>query len=449
MKIDKLDFNSIKRIGIDKLKLSGFAVENIDMKKLLSMKHKVEIVQSTDSLKHYKRHMPDSGIGISKILIKDNEIFSDLLIGCSHRGNDMPVEYVYLTICVSNAKGFNLENMTYDEYDKYIFCVLEYISSEYGITLHNDYMKVDYLEINTNIFLENKYSSYNRALRLFMSFFNNHLGKLSTYGSLKNKKIVHEESFMRGNKSVEVIFYDKIKQLKDEGLEIEGDIEILRIELRLKNRKKILSAFGSCFWHDLNQKNIVKYFTKYIYEELSKKFDKWTLEREKELKKLILDCRTKSRNKWHHVLMQEIRNKSELEMIPYILDIQQVCNAFKKLPDPHRNAKRAIKSLLSISIENDCYKNNDLEKVFEILNTLKDYSEKALKSSIRIWNFPQSDTSKNDCKALFFKSFKDFVKNKASKKSTQIKLIRPFNHYNKVKCIHTPFLPFTLLPFLH
>ena len=375
MNISDLEMDSIKRVGIDKIKLSGFAVEHIDMIKLQSMAKRVEIVQSPNSFIPCKRYMPESGAGISKILIKDNEIFSDLLIGCANSGNNMPIEYVYLSICVSNAKGFNLENMTYEEYDTYIHQVLEYIHSEYGITLHNAYMKVDYIEINTNIFLANAFSQYNRVLRLFMSFFHNHLGKLNTYDKMGHKKIIHEESFTRSNKSIGVIFYDKIQQLKNEGMEIEHGIEILRIELKLKNRKKIQSVFESSFWKDLSQEKLNEYFHQQIYEQLLKKFNTWQLTREKELKRLIVDCRTKNKNTWHHKLMQEIRNRSELEMIPYILDIEQVCSAFNKMPDPHRNAQRALKALLSISIENDIYKNNDIEKVYEILETLNNYSK--------------------------------------------------------------------------
>ena len=329
MNISDLEMDSIKRVGIDKIKLSGFAVEHIDMIKLQSMAKRVEIVQSPNSFIPCKRYMPESGAGISKILIKDNEIFSDLLIGCANSGNNMPIEYVYLSICVSNAKGFNLENMTYEEYDTYIHQVLEYIHSEYGITLHNAYMKVDYIEINTNIFLANAFSQYNRVLRLFMSFFHNHLGKLNTYDKMGHKKIIHEESFTRSNKSIGVIFYDKIQQLKNEGMEIEHGIEILRIELKLKNRKKIQSVFESSFWKDLSQEKLNEYFHQQIYEQLLKKFNTWQLTREKELKRLIVDCRTKNKNTWHHKLMQEIRNRSELEMIPYILDIEQVCSAFK------------------------------------------------------------------------------------------------------------------------
>lgn len=93
---------------------------------------------------------------------------------------------------------------------------------------------------------------------------------------------------------------------------------------------------------------------------------------------MIKDCRKKSSKVWHRNLMEEIRNKSEIMMIPFILDIEQVCTALRKLPDPNRNVSRCIKSLLKINIENDVYRNNDLDKVHEILNALEGYAKSAL-----------------------------------------------------------------------
>lgn len=376
MSINDLDLNLIQRIGVDKIQLSGFAIKEIDISKLMQMKV-VDIQQSANQTKLFKRHMPCTNAGIAKIIIKDNQIFSDLIIGCTNDSNGIPIEYIYLTITVSNAKGFNLENMSYTEYDTYIKCVIDYIKADYGIFLLTDYMKIDYLEVNANVLLEQEFPKYNRALKLLMSFFNHHLGKLSIYDNVPSEKGVQEESYKRGNNSKEIIFYDKAKQLKDMGISLDEDISILRIELRLKDKKKIKSVFKSCFWKDINDKKVVEYFRKEISTQLSLKFEKWQETRNKELKRLIVYVRQKSSKVWHHLLMQEIRNKSESMMIPYILDIEQVCRAFKEMPDPNRNVNRSIKSLLNISIDNDLYKNNDINKVLEILNTLERYTKTA------------------------------------------------------------------------
>lgn len=210
-----------------------------------------------------------------------------------------------------------------------------------------------------------------------MAQFDNHLGKLRTYSNLKNKdkKGLQEESYTRGNNSKEIVFYDKTQELKDSDTPFEDDMPILRIELRLKTGAKIKSTFETRLWNDLDDKKIVEHFHQEIYSHLSKKFEEWEGTRKKELKKLIVKCRKESTKVWHHLVMQEIRNKSESMMIPYVLDIEQVCNAFKELPDPNRNATRSIKSLLNISIENDIYRNNDTDKVREVFNALKSYAE--------------------------------------------------------------------------
>ena len=373
--MEKLEFkkDAAQRIGIDKLRLSGFRVSQIDLQKLLSIAENVEITASEDKARRYKRCLPGTDTGIAKILIKDNQKFSDLVIGCASGSNGMPVEYVYLNLSVANAKGCNLENMSFADYDRHINSVMKYISAAYGVILDASQMKADYMEINANIFLNEDFSKYNRALRLFMSFFNNHMGKLSTYSSYhkaKNGKKSRGESYKRGNKSTEIIFYDKTKQLFDNGIQIDGKRPVLRIELRLKTKQKIKSAFNSCYWKDLDNEKIAAYFHKQISEYLSGKFERWQQTRERDLLKMIPACRKKSPKLWHHILMQEIRNKSESQMIPYILDMEQIISAFRNLPDPHRNASRSIRSLLNTAVDDDIYKNNDLQKAREILDRL-------------------------------------------------------------------------------
>lgn len=374
MEMNDLELNLIQRIGIDKIQLSSFAIMDMDLLKLSQMEQ-AEIKLSTNIERLYKRHMPGTNAGITKIIIKDNQIFSDLIIGYTNDSNGIPIEYIYLTITVSNAKGYNLENLSYAEYSTYIDCVIEYIQSEYSIALLTDYMKVDYIEINANILLEQEFYKYNRVLKLLMSFFNKHLGKLSSYENFKYKQGTQEESYKRGNKSKEIIFYNKSQQLNDTKIPLDENLSLLRMELRLKDRKIIKSVFNSNLWKDLNDKKIVDYFREEIYTQLAKKFEDWQKTRKKELKKMIVYFRKQSTKTWHHLLMQYIRNKSESLMIPYILDIEQVCDSFRELPDPNRNNSRSIKSLLNIYIENDVYKNNDINKAIEIFNALESYSK--------------------------------------------------------------------------
>lgn len=377
-----------QKIGLDKLQLYNIAVEELDISHLLNIP-KVEIQQATNG-RQCRRHMPDSKKGIAKITIKDNDIFPDLTIGCANKSNGHPIEYVYLNLTIPDYNGNNLIPWTVSEYNNYIQSVLSYIWFKYHISLDACCMKVKYLEINCNIPLEEDFCHYSRSYRLMLSLMNGHIGKLSTYERIKNNKKNNKsaqgESLKRGNKSMEVIFYDKLQELNDTGNNIdEIDTPILRIEYRLKTKNKIRNEFNSNLWRNFNDKKIADYFISQIRKEFSTKLNKWEMQRQKDLKRLIKLCRAKSSKAWHHLLMEEIRNKSENLGIPYILDIEQVYDAIKSFTDKNRNRK--VKSLGKIQVEDDVYKNHDLEKAYEVLqgtelayqNTISLYSNESEK----------------------------------------------------------------------
>lgn len=360
--------DAVKRIGLDKMKFSNLRVKNLDVGRLEPMKQAELTYSATGRCIWY---MPGTNAGIRKIVIKDNDVFSDLTIGCTTNSYGALIEYTYLTVTVANAKGCNLENMTYAEYSLYLENILSYLETEYGIILDAGQMKVDYIEINANIFLQDSFSEYNRTLRLFTWMFKN-LGKLSSYAVKKDDSAV-QETHRRGNQSREIVFYNKTAELKTEGIYVDEDI--LRVEIRLKTARVIKDAFGSRYWKDLDDLKFTKYFYKHIYTELSDGLERWQGKRQKDLKKLIKMCRTDSKRNWHHLLMEAVRNKSERNTVPYILDIEQVYDAFRQLPDPNRNMSRALKPFGNIKITDDVYRKHGIRKAHEILDAVRGYAE--------------------------------------------------------------------------
>lgn len=356
-----------QKIGIDKIQFSNIAVVNMDIPHLLASE-KITIQQASNTARPCRRYLPN-GTGITKITIKDNEIFSELIIGCASASNGIPLEYVYLSMVIPDVAGNNLVPWCYTDYDDYLHSVFDYIAKEYHIALFWGDMKINYMEINCNIPLADKFSKYSRSVLLLMSLMNNHMGKLSTYNALSSKngnKSSHGESFKRGNKSVEVIIYDKLQELIDTGQNYDNlDTPILRIEYRLKNRKKIKEVFGSNFWKDLDDKKIAEFFIGQIRTQLGEKYECWKRQQFIRLKRMIKNCRHSSTKNWHHLLMQEIRNQSEQSDLPFILDIEQVYEAVYSFPD--KNARRKCEAIASIDIKDDVYKNHDTDKVCEIL----------------------------------------------------------------------------------
>lgn len=369
--------NIYQKIGIDKIQFYGFELEReggIDFVRLMG--HECVSIEEAGAGIACVRYLPNSNKGISKITIKDNQVFADLIIGCSRDNRSRPHEYIYLTITVDNARGDNLEPMSYIEYSRYIENVINYTADTYGIYLHIDLMKVKYMEINTNILLLHKFSEYNRAFRLLMSFPDKRFGKLSTYDSVsKNKKntTLTGESFKRGNKSIELILYDKSKQMEERGRKAETpeQPQYLRIEYRLLNSKKIEAELGSSDWRNLNDDIIADWFANKFKQQILDKYAEWEEDRQRSLLKLITKCRKKSPKTWHHLLMQEIRNLSEMNGISYILDIEQVHEAIRNIPNSHKYYSRSIKAIDKIDIDKDIYRNNDMGKIQEIINGIE------------------------------------------------------------------------------
>lgn len=364
LKFEDMDAGNIFRIGIDKLVLDGFSVADIDFGKLIHEHEKIQIVSSQNKTKW---RLPPSGTYVKEIMVADNSLFSDLVIGqCRH--SEKLIEYAYLTLSVSLFKGANLENMSYTEYDAKIRETIAYIDEKYGIRLEAGSMKVRSMEVNTNLPLIRRFHEYDRVLQLFLSFHPGHLGPPLEYG----KKTEEGRTFSRENSSMQIIYYDKLRQLRDrKGILVHGAPDILRMELRLKNGKKVSGAFGSRLWSDLDDGVIARYFHSQIHGVLKKKYMEWLDARKRELKKMIPTLRSRSPKKWHGDLMENVRNRSEKERVPYILDIGQVKSAFRSLPDKNNNSSRALKPFDRPNVTDDVYKNHDKKKAWEILNSLE------------------------------------------------------------------------------
>ncbi|MCM1219313.1 MAG: hypothetical protein NC548_32945 [Lachnospiraceae bacterium] len=363
----------IQRIGIDKIQFYGFGLDRedgIDYNRLMC--HECISIEDAGTGIPCIRYHPITHKGIKKISIKDNQVFSDLVIGCSIK-EQKPYEYIYLTITVDNARGVNLEPMSYEEYSRYLENVLEYIADEYGIHLHTDFMGVKYIEISTNILLSKKFSEYGRGFRLLMSFPDKRYGKLSTYeGVSKNKQntALKGESYKRGNKSIELIFYDKTKQLEDlkKGKDTFDLPQYLRIEYRLLDQKKVKAELGTFYWKELNDRILYDWFLQKIQKQLFDQYEQWKQDCQKKLLKLIKKCRRRDPRKWHQLLLLEIDNISALNGISFILDIEQVYEAVRSIPNSSRYSSRSIHAIDSIKIDNDIYRNHDLDKIQEVIN---------------------------------------------------------------------------------
>lgn len=345
------------QIGIDRIKFGGFSINSMDIDYLEELSQQNRCIKISSS----------SIDGEWRIGIADNYLFVDLVLGCRIHGCRM-VEYTYLTMSPTNICGHNQENLLWSEFNACLNTVLEYIQAQYRICLESKNLKVKMMEINCNIPLNEAYGDYDRAIRLLMSFLPKHLRYSQSYTNRQSAENA-TPSYLHSNNSMGVKIYNKTAQIRSKFPdipELAEKFDVLRIEISLDTSEKIESALGSNHWSEISDNAITDYYQRYIIDTLQRKYRKWHKTRQTELLRILRKNRREHPKNWHHLTMQHIRNQSEMMGVPYILDIEQVADAYKLLPDNHRNHSRAIRALLEIPIENDLYHRQDREKIREI-----------------------------------------------------------------------------------
>lgn len=359
----------IQRIGIDKLVLRNFRVEYIDFKKLRQSGH---VTVNPFSLPLYGTLYDESGAPIKSIIVQDNIVFSDLQIGCTNN-NGYISEYVFLTLTVSHARGDNMKNMSWTEYDYYLTCAIGYIAETYGICLDASEVKLKSIEINCNVLLSQPYQNYFRVLALLADFTPKWLKQSASYGKAADTSGTH----LRRSKKTEIVFYDKNAQAKKgtrtalPSQDHAGSTDkkgLLRIELRLLQPDKIRSALGSDLWKDLDDMVIADYYCNTIRQWYIKHFACWKLECIRKLKKEIRSARSQSIKNWHHILIHKLKNTEIRLQKPYILDIEQLFDAIREMPGRSSNCSHRIQIIKRTRCEKDVFWNHDLQKVQEIMD---------------------------------------------------------------------------------
>ena len=375
-------------VGLDKLDLGGLTIIRYDLDYLQWL---------ADKGKQIRVISPNQD-GVWNVSIADNHKFGDLVLGANVH-NNMVMPYAYISLSPTHAHGDNWQNMSKEAYDRYIDEVLGYIKDTYHITLSSRRMYIRGMEINCDIPLSAPYAQYNRPCKLLMSLLPDTLkgdhNISSRCGNKRNSKSEDASTCMRKNKSTAVVIYNKSDQMrakkldKGDGVAVEDGAEqleqgteqepvevemrdIMRIELRLLDGKKIKRVFGSNHWSEIDDEMIRAHYREYITDTLRRKYERWADKRRKQLKTLMARLRKEFRGEWYGLTMQYVRNHAEADGTPYVLDVEQVGEAILLLPDKNRNRYRTLHTFYDkVDIKDDVYRHNDRQKVAEILGHLE------------------------------------------------------------------------------
>ena len=302
-------------------------------------------------------------------------MFGDLLIGAKRHGNLLR-PYAYVTITPTHVCNDNTNNLPKQVYDAHLKEVVAYIEAKYRIVLGMKKIKIRSMEINCNILLDDKYSKYTRVIKLLMSFCSNTLRQEHTYRTV-SRKGAGATTYMRCNNSWAIVVYNKSLQMEQKhpnrgGGQQEADAQrdLMRVEVRLYNDRKIKSAFGTNYWSQITDQQFVDYYHRTITRPWMDQYETWIQERHSEIKdKLEAHKKNKNRN-WRDDIMHDINYRSGEDNIPYILDIEQVQEAYLELADVHRNRCRASDAIWDVGQPGDLYHRNDRGKVAEIFEKM-------------------------------------------------------------------------------
>ncbi len=365
--------NTHQYIGLDKVVFTNIIVRYIDTQKISQLKN-VKIQCNPDHQYEFQK----DGWGIQCISIADNDAFLDFYYSCGYYENTRNSN-ANLTITVSNMRRYlypnwsGERNVCWAEYNHYLHCCMDVLEKKYGIFTNFESCAVRYMEINCNIQLLSAFETYEQPLNLLMFFLPKTMKKQNRWEALdKDNGKIKVESMQRGNNSTSFIAYNKSKQIQEtqsnQNSDVQQQTDILRLELKFLTKKRVQAAFGTAVWNDLSDKQISEAFYTYFQKKMVNKYANWQKECQKKCVELLKRMQKKYRNRWAYAVMEYIRNKHEQTGMPYILDIVQLIDALKELPDPHRNISRKISSIKNIQVENDVYYNNNCEKMTEIFS---------------------------------------------------------------------------------
>lgn len=305
-------------------------------------------------------------VKISHIIIKDNIMFNRLKIGVV-KSSGIETLYCYLEINRMGAGDCNLVPYTVEGFKKHTDKCLEYIEDRYGVMLDKNGYKLEQMEINITIEIEEKFKEYGYLLEL--------IGSLSAGGRKRYRCEFYKDrrkectGIKLSSKSRSKKIYDKTKQLNEEK-EIKVKIEknYMRIEDTIIGQDRIKGTFGTEYLENITQKDIEEYIKKTIVEDIINPLEKHIKQGDKILKKIAKEEKERDIRKWKRIFIYRAGGLRDKQGIPVVVDVQQILEVIKK--ESPKNYSRDRKRL-NEEIENLGYLEGNYKKIEEIKRECK------------------------------------------------------------------------------
>ena len=362
-----------ERIGIDKTVITNFKINTIDTAHLYLMK--IDLITDKNSLL-----ISNNNVGIRALKITDS-YFGKLECGMTN-ANPQRKHSAYTKLTLSVSEYNNLQNLNVYEYKQRIKQVLEYIYDKYKIDIIYDFnsLCISYMEINCTFKLKDRFNDYKRALLILManlpynkySYKNKHNIKYNSFYEIdQNCNIAELETLWVKNSSIELIIYNKSKQLKDTKNILSND-DYIRIEYRLKRKDSYIKSLG-CTVGKLTDEKIKQFYINCTENDLVKPFESYKCKIKGMFEKVLRPMLEHSEKQWYKDFIRIIREYEQKNILPMIIDIEDIFPVLKEYSKG--NYSRRKKMVLRKAKESERDLIGVTEKINEILDKLKSFNE--------------------------------------------------------------------------
>ena len=352
---------------IDETEIYNVKIRKVDLEKLLH-NEKVKRHIGAGNKIYLEDYATRKEVNFDLLNIDDKYMFDTLQIG-SKVNKDFVHEYLHISMFVSDLESerHNLEPLTKAEYESKCNKVENYIEKEYGLTLNLKEKKFKLLALNRTFEIEQETDKYWELFELILLLAP---AKYKTKDFMLNG--VNEViGVYLENGLTKIKIYDKTKQLKNEkGIEL--DRQYMRIEVVLKEEKKIKQVLGTNLVSDIADKQLEQCFNSIVQEDIFNKIDEYLIESKKQLYKIAKEEKKRNKLNWtRNFLLKsghggiKYKKRGKPTKADLLFDIEQSLEIIKE--ETKSNYKKRLKTLEKDIDDFDSKKNN-LVRYNEIKN---------------------------------------------------------------------------------
>lgn len=373
--------NLIERAGIDRTVICSFALTGINTDLMQYERNNGANISLDQCADHETGlHIPDITTGelvsIKKLTLTADDVgkleiawFKNQLINQQYA-----LSTLALNVC---NDGNNLQNLNALEYKQRVRDVFYALKYKYGIIIDYSTVAVRQIEINVTVKLNHKISEYKNALGLIALnlpdyVYRNNQNKVKIamwFSNNQQAQTTDLETIYVKTDNVELKLYNKIRQLVDIGAIPEQTDNILRIEYKIKDKEKIIGAFGSTAVTAITDEAIAELFLRYFDRDVVKPWAKWHKANQKQLASLLCKYVANDRRYYLNDFIRECRQYEKINGYPLLFDVEDIRYALKIAKGSRGLAKRYFKIKARLTHEADLFGN--IDKMNEIIGKVE------------------------------------------------------------------------------